>query len=126
MNSIDYIKNAIKTESINFTDIDKRLSHKSIKRLLHGGMGLSTEAGEFLDALKKHIFYGKKLDKVNLTEEMGDIFWYIAIIADELEINFEEIMNKNIKKLKIRYGDKFSELKASQRDLQKERKILEQ
>ena len=125
MNSKDYIENAVKTESINFKSMDERLSGDGLKRLLHAGMGLSTEAGEFLDALKKHIFYGKELDRVNLAEEMGDVFWYCAIVASELGINFEEVMDKNIEKLKARYGEKFSEEKADSRDLTKERDILE-
>jgi len=125
MNSKDYIKNAVKTESIDFKSMDERLSKDGLKRLLHAGMGLSTEAGEFLDALKKHIFYGKELDRVNLAEEMGDVFWYCAIVASELGINFEDVMDKNIEKLQARYGEKFSEEKADSRDLTKERDILE-
>ncbi|MBT7610862.1 MAG: nucleoside triphosphate pyrophosphohydrolase family protein [Bacteriovoracaceae bacterium] len=126
MNSIEYIKDAIKTESKEFSSIDQRLSDDGIKRLLHAGIGLSTESGEFLDALKKHIFYGKELDRVNLAEEIGDIFWYLAIASDELKIDFESVMNKNIKKLKARYGEKFTESKAENRDLDVERTILEE
>lgn len=125
MNSKEYIENAVKTESTNFKSMDDRLSKDGLKRLLHAGMGLSTEAGEFLDALKKHIFYGKELDRVNLAEEMGDVFWYCAIVASELGINFEDVMDKNIEKLKARYGEKFTEEKADTRDLEKERSILE-
>ena len=126
MNSQSYIKDAIKTESTNFEAMDERLKDNGLKRLLHAGIGLSTESGEFLDALKKHIFYGKELDKVNLAEEMGDLFWYMAIVADELGFEFEEVMQRNITKLKARYGDKFSEEKAEKRDLDTERSILEE
>jgi NTP pyrophosphatase (non-canonical NTP hydrolase) len=125
MNSKEYIKDAIKTESREFQAMDQRLGDHGIKRLLHAGIGLSTESGEFLDALKKHIFYGKELDRVNLAEEIGDLFWYLAIASDELNIDFESVMNKNIEKLKARYGDKFSEEKAEKRDLETERIILE-
>lgn len=125
LNSKQYISDAIKTESTNFSAMNERLHDDGIKRLLHAGIGLSTEAGEFLDALKKHIFYGKPLDKVNLAEEMGDMFWYMAIVASELGFEFEEVMEKNITKLKARYGEKFSEEKAEKRDLDKEREILE-
>ena len=104
--------------------MNERLMDDGTKRLLHAGIGLSTEAGEFLDALKKHIFYGKELDKVNLAEEMGDMFWYMAIVADELGFEFEEVMEKNISKLKARYGEKFTEEKAENRDLNTERDIL--
>jgi NTP pyrophosphatase (non-canonical NTP hydrolase) len=125
MNSKSYIKDAIKTESTNFSGMNDRLNDDGLKRLLHAGIGLSTESGEFLDALKKHIFYGKELDKVNLAEEMGDMFWYMAIVADELGFEFEEVMERNITKLKARYGDKFSEEKAEKRDLETERKIID-
>ena len=125
MNSKDYIFNALRTESKNFEDIDKSLCENGIKRLLHAGMGLSTESGEFLDSLKKHIFYGKELDRVNLAEELGDIFWYCAIASSELGIDFEKIMARNIEKLAARYGDQFSQEKAQKRDLEMEREILE-
>lgn len=125
MTTKEYIQNAIKTESRDFATIGMRLQSEENQRLLHGGIGLATEAGEFLDALKKHIFYGKEMDKVNLREELGDIFWYCAIIADQLEIDFAEVMERNITKLKARYGEKFSEMKATTRDLDTERKILE-
>ncbi len=125
MNSKQYISDATRTESTDFKAMDQRLSDDGLKRLLHAGIGLSTEAGEFLDALKKHIFYGKELDRVNLAEEVGDLFWYIAIIADELGFEFESVMDKNIQKLKARYGEKFSEKKANSRDLETERNILE-
>ena len=92
---------------------------------MHAGIGLSTESAEILDSLKKRIFYGKPLDEVNLKEEMGDLFWYLAIMADSLNIDFETIMSKNIEKLKARYGQKFSEEKAVERNLILERQTLE-
>ena len=126
MNSRDYIQDAIRTESTDFKSMDQRLGVDGTKRLLHAGIGMATEAGEFLDALKKHIFYGKELDRVNLKEEMGDLFWYLAIACDELDVEFEPLMERNIAKLKARYGEKFSESKAEKRDLATERQILEQ
>ncbi len=126
MQSRDYINDAIVTESRDFEGMNGRLNDDGVKRLLHAGIGLSTEAGEFLDALKKHIFYGKDLDRVNLKEEIGDMFWYLAIACDELGVDFEPLMETNIKKLKARYGDKFTEAAAQKRDLAREREILEQ
>ena len=125
MEGREYVRNAIKTESKNFDEIGERLGLVQNQRLLHAGMGLATESGEFLDALKKHLFYGKELDKINLGEEIGDLFWYCAIIADELGLHFDEIMNQNINKLRTRYGDKFTEEKAQHRNIKAERKVLE-
>lgn len=126
MDTEKYVNDAIRTESRDFDAIGTRAANAGNLRLLHGGIGLATESGEFLDALKKHIFYGKPLDRVNLAEELGDLFWYCAIIADELNVPFEQIMNTNIAKLKARYGEKFSEERAENRNLGKEREILEQ
>lgn len=114
----EYIQNAIKTESIHF-NVEGR------ERLLHAGIGLATESGEFLDALKKSIFYGKELDTVNLKEELGDVLWYMAIAMDALGTDFETEMEKNMRKLKARYGEKFSKDFAERRNLKKERAILE-
>ncbi len=125
MDSKSYISDAIRTESRDFDTMNARLNDDGLKRLLHAGIGLSTEGGEFLDGLKKHIFYGKELDRVNLAEELGDIFWYLAIASDELGIEFETVMNRNIEKLRARYGEKFTEQRAENRDLDTEREILE-
>lgn len=121
----DYIQEAIKTESYDMAGISERLSSKRNIRLLHGAIGMVTEAGELADALKKHIFYGKPLDVVNVREEIQDGLWYIAVICDELGVSFEEMMDRNIAKLRARYGEKFSSEKALNRDLSTEREILE-
>lgn len=93
--------------------------------ILHGALGISTEAGEILDAVKKSIFYGKPFDLVNLQEEIGDCLWYLAILAKEAGMSFEDIMAQNIAKLKARYPDKFTEERALNRDLVAERRELE-
>lgn len=125
MENKEYIKKALVTESRDWEPVKERLTDTNTIRLLHAGVGLSTEVGEVLDALKKHIFYGKPLDKVNLKEEMGDLFWYMAVMADALEVDFKEVMERNIAKLTARYGEKFSEERAINRDTDNERKILE-
>ncbi len=114
----DYIAQACRTESVTFN------AHGT-ERLLHAGIGMATEAGEFLDALKKSVFYGKELDRTNLKEELGDLLWYIAIAMDALETDFDTEMRRNIAKLRARYGEAFSETAAEQRDLDAEREILE-
>jgi len=125
-NSWDYIHEAIKTESSDFNGIKERFQNEELIRLLHGSMGLVTESGEFMDAIKKHLFYGKPLDKINLIEESGDLFWYLAIIHSVFGKAFEYAMTLNIKKLRARYGDTFNSERALVRDLGKEREILEE
>ncbi len=93
--------------------------------LLHTGMGLATESGEFLDALKKHIFYNAPLDKTNLIEELGDVMWYILIAMKHLNIDLDDVIAKNIAKLKVRYPERFTEEAAADRDLAAERQEIE-
>ena len=93
--------------------------------LLHAAMGITTESGELMDAFKRKLFYGKELDVVNLKEEVGDMMWYVAILLRELDLDFHEILQLNIDKLRARYPDKFTEFDALNRDLDKERNILE-
>jgi NTP pyrophosphatase (non-canonical NTP hydrolase) len=118
----EYIKLVLKTES---TKDPVKSEYGVNSRILHACMGTVTESAELIDACKKSMFYGKTLDKVNLAEEAGDILWYIAVLCDELNITFEELFEVNINKLKKRYGDKFSDEKAENRDIDSERKILE-
>lgn len=94
--------------------------------LLHFSMGVSTEANEILDVMKKNIFYGKEVDIVNVKEKIGDIFWYIAIACRELNLDLESILDLNINKLKTRYPDKFTQEKALNRNLEAERLVLNQ
>lgn len=122
MNNLDYIESALRTESRHQAYIEKNLAAAS--RLMHGAVGLATESGEILDALKKFAFYNKPLDRVNIIEELGDIMWYCAILADELGVTFEEIMDKNIRKLKKRYPEKFDTELAVERNLEEERRAL--
>lgn len=95
--------------------------------LLHSAMGISTEAGELMDVLKRHCFYGtgKDLDLVNLKEEYGDILWYVALGCKFLDCTIAELMDMNIRKLYKRYPEQFDALKAEMRDLTGERTELE-
>jgi len=121
-----FIKEAIKTEAPITPELISRLTEDRTIRLLHASMGMVTEAGELLDALKKFIFYGKDLDLVNIKEEGGDSQWYFALLLDELNYSYEEIWALVIKKLQARYKGKFNEEGAVNRDLNNEREILEE
>ena len=140
MDSKKYLSDSARTVSEGYRSISERVApsvrpkedfHEDVANLkykidlLHAAIGMQTEAAEFSDMLKKHIFYGKPLDKVNLKEELGDQLWYIAMALRALDTTFEAVMERNIEKLKARYPDKFTEELAENRDLDKEREILE-
>jgi NTP pyrophosphatase (non-canonical NTP hydrolase) len=112
-----FILDACRTESDNTYPVPPRVEHAAY--------GCVTEAGEMLDALKKAKFYGKTLDLTNIKEEAGDLLWYLAILFDELDTTFEKESARVIAKLKARYPDKFTLEHAENRDLVKEREILE-
>lgn len=69
------------------------LARRTLKELpreqhfVHMALGLCGEMGEFIDAVKKHVIYGKPLDLVNLTEETGDDFWYVGNLLPELGVD---------------------------------------
>jgi len=117
MNSEEYIKNCVKLCSPTFNMVDKDI--------LHAVLGLGTEAGEIQDTVKKSLFYGADLDQTNLMEEAGDLMWYLAILLNKLGLSFEEVMEKNIEKLKFRYPEKFTHENALNRDLRGERERLD-
>lgn len=125
IDSSNYVKNATNTEAPITGDMVVRFSKSENIRLLHAGIGMATESGEFLDMLKKHLYYGKPLDKVNLAEEVGDLMWYCALAMDALGIDFNQVLETNIKKLAARYPEKFTEFDAENRNLDTERQILE-
>lgn len=69
-------------------------------------MGIVGEAGEVIEKWKKMVAYneGKITDEFlqDIKKELGDIVWYIAVLANSLDISFEEIMEVNLNKLKDR------------------------
>ncbi|AVJ51808.1 nucleotide pyrophosphohydrolase [Pantoea phage vB_PagS_Vid5] len=72
--------------------------------LLHAVMGIAGEAGELVDAIKKHVFFGKELDKENVVEELGDILFYLEAMAQLLNVSKMQLMAHNVDKLLT--GDK--------------------
>lgn len=77
--------------------------------LIHAAFGIAGESGEIVDAVKKHVFYGKPLDVKNLREEVGDVMWYIALMCRTLNVTLEELMQENIDKLTARYPEKYTD-----------------
>lgn len=122
MEPSDYIRKALRTENKIYSF---RRTENVTPRIEHAIMGIVTESGELMDAIKKAKIYRKKMDKTNLIEEMGDLMWYLALLTDELGTSFEKIWDKNIRKLTVRYPEKYSNSKATKRRIGKERAELE-
>ena len=124
MNSVDYQRLALRTEchevmaTLRIADMNKYKPQAT--RLIHAAFGLSSEVGEFTDSLKKTFFYNQYLDIQNLKEELGDCLWYIAIACDALEVGISSIMEANIRKLKKRYPEKYTNEKAAEENRDRE------
>ena len=76
------------------------------QRLLTAAVGMSAEAGEFTEVVKKIVFQGKPVNEDNLfhlKRELGDIMWYVAQACIGLNITLDEIIEMNVDKLKARY-----------------------
>ena len=92
---------------------------------LHMILGMVTEVAELADVYKKYIAYGKDLDFINIQEEIGDLMWYVVNFCTLNNFDLEKILETNINKLNTRYPEAFAKHQANNRDLKKEREILE-
>lgn len=72
-----------------------------------GALGLTGEAGEVADLVKKHLFHGHELDDDKLDKELGDVLWYLAALCSMRGRNLDDVAQKNVDKLKERYPDGF-------------------
>ena len=90
--------------------INEDISKKDM--LLNSLMGLCGESGEAIEILKKHLFHGKELDREHLIKELGDVAWYLAEAATALDMPLDDILERNIEKLRARYPDGVSRERA--------------
>ena len=78
------------------------------ERLLTAAVGMSAEAGEFTEIVKKIVFQGKPVTEENifhLKRELGDIMWYVSQACIGLDISIEEVVQMNFEKLSARYPE---------------------
>lgn len=73
------------------------------KRQIHAALGMAGETGETVDIIKKHVIYGKDLDKNKVIEECGDILYYMAVLLDSVGSDIPDAVQKNYEKLSRRY-----------------------
>ena len=85
---------------------DLRYQDFPTERMLTAALGLSAEAGEFTEVIKKIMFQGKPVNDENmfhLKRELGDIMWYFMQACMALDVSPEEVIEMNVDKLKARY-----------------------
>ena len=102
-----------------YQELAQRTSNPELDRqghLFNGVLGLSGEAGECADLVKKHYFQDGRLFVDALEDELGDVMWYVAETAKALGLSLEEVAERNVEKLKKRYPEGF----AAERSLHRE------
>ena len=101
-------------QKLAMTTLNPALSERDV--LINAVMGLCGESGEAIDVVKKHLAQGHELDREHLIKELGDIAWYLAEAATVLGVDLEEVLQRNIDKLKARYPDGFNVQKSVNRE----------
>lgn len=83
--------------------------------LIHMAIGIAGEAGELLDAIKKHVCYGQPLDMANVVEELGDIEFYCEGLRQAIGWTRRDVIDANKAKLTKRYAKEYSDKQAKDR-----------
>jgi NTP pyrophosphatase (non-canonical NTP hydrolase) len=111
---IEFVRQTTSPASSDFTQLLSRMTEleathdADVPRLITAAFGMSAEAGEFTEVVKKIILQGKPYNEENafhLKRELGDICWYLAQACMALDTNFEEILQMNYEKLSARYPE---------------------
>ena len=130
--SVDFDKYAIFVDGVtsdpskdyqSFTESLDNLDREgaNIQRLLTAAVGLSAEGGEFMEIVKKMVFQGKPWNDDNrehLIIELGDAMLYVMQACSALDVSLEDVVAKNVDKLKKRYpGGEFDVYKSENRSV---------
>jgi NTP pyrophosphatase (non-canonical NTP hydrolase) len=111
---IEFVRQTTSPASSDFAQLLARMTEleasndADVPRLLTAALGMSAEAGEFTEVVKKIILQGKPYSEENvfhMKRELGDICWYLAQACMALDTNFREIMEMNYEKLSARYPE---------------------
>ena len=110
---VEFVDATTSQPSKQYSDFLSRLHNLEVEgfpteRLLTAAVGMSAEAGEFTEVVKKMIFQGKPVNEENLfhlKRELGDIMWYVSQACIGLDISLEEVIQMNFEKLSARYPE---------------------
>ena len=111
---IEFVRQTTSAASSDFAALLTRLTEleasadADVPRLMTAAFGISAEAGEFTEVIKKIFLQGKPYNEDNvfhLKRELGDICWYLAQACMALDVTFEEVLQLNYEKLSARYPE---------------------
>ena len=123
-NYVDFVRQTTSAPSLDYPILAARLAQleaegTNVSQLLTAALGISAEAGEFTEVVKKIFLQGKPYNEENvfhMKRELGDICWYLAQACMALDTTFDEVIEMNVEKLKARYpGGEFDVHKSENR-----------
>jgi len=98
----EFQKSALLTDNTdrNYQDYEAR------KDIVVALLGIAGELGTLATAYKKFLRDGPayRLYKSNVQEELGDLLWYLAVLADKFDLNLDDIAHSNLGKVRARWG----------------------
>ena len=113
-NYFEFVRATTSPESLDYAALLTRMNvlelenDCNVPQLMTAAFGLSAEAGEFTEVVKKIILQGKPYNEENvfhMKRELGDICWYLAQACMALDTDFDEILKMNVEKLAALYPD---------------------
>jgi NTP pyrophosphatase (non-canonical NTP hydrolase) len=110
---IEFVRQTTSPASSEYPKLVERLNElegqgADVSRLMTAAFGMSAEAGEFTEVVKKIFLQGKPYNEDNIfhmKRELGDLCWYLAQACMALDITFEEVLEMNYEKLSARYPE---------------------
>jgi len=121
---LEFVHGVTSPPSLDYPVLSARLSEleangTNVTQLLTAALGLTAEAGEFTEVVKKIFLQGKPYTEENvfhMKRELGDICWYLAQACMALDTTFDEVIEMNVDKLQARYpGGSFDVHKSENR-----------
>ena len=110
---IEFVRQTTSPASSEYPKLVERLNEleeqgADVSRLMTAAFGMSAEAGEFTEVVKKIFLQGKPYNEENIfhmKRELGDLCWYLAQACMALDISFEQVLEMNYEKLSARYPE---------------------
>jgi NTP pyrophosphatase (non-canonical NTP hydrolase) len=121
----DFVQEVTSSQSSNLEALIERLRELeecgvNVALLLTSSIGIASEGGEFSEIVKKCAFQGKPLTddvKFHIMRELGDIAWYWINACRAMNVDPNDVIAENVKKLESRYpGGKFDILCSENRN----------
>jgi len=110
---VEFVRQTTSPASSEYPKLVDRLNElkaqgADVSRLMTAAFGMSAEAGEFTEVVKKILLQGKSYNEdniIHMKKEAGDVLWYMSQLCIALDTTFEELMEINYQKLSARYPE---------------------